>query len=707
MPKSVTKRRSRFAVLTVVAVIASLFVIPAAPASAAVKPADKALFTACPADVIPSAGFGDTTGSFALGEIDCLAYYGVTKGTATGVYSPAQVVTRWQMALFLIRAAGPAGVTIPTASDQGFKDLAGLSAEAVDAINQLAALDIAKGTSTTTFSPNDPVSRYQMALFLARFLGKAKVGPGGFGDYSGTQKITGTGNDFTDLGNVTVEAFNAIEDLFHGGVTTGTTATTFSPFAAVTREQMAAFITRTLAHTNARPAGVNIQASPTSGFSPFAPAVAVSYRDTSFMPMSNMLIDVFQRFTAAGATEKAALKSDGTCDITGAGLTAVSTGANVCQIDLTDFSTDGNGNVLVGAAVPVGTGETTWWAWSATTGTKFDADVNDVSAAKVTETAAATTWKVTTTIPKNAEEDNAGNGNANLVKYGTTVTHTFQLSDGTNNVAQAGRKIDVLVSTYVGGALQSTDLVKLTSDANGTINASFTQSDPSSTADNDSGVYFSFVSLDGLGADLSKVPNTNPNIMWDDDASTAEMVELKSVNPYVEASDTGSGATNTVQATVYDQYGLGLSGISVDFTSDDNDGIGGTDVTRTTGAGGVASLSYNRDSAAAGIEDVDADAGAAGTDTVDVYWVKEAPADYDNGGTAVVIADATGDAIVFIDGTPWVAYYDANDQFKIDGATATFENFDKEVAKTLAGDEIIITDYKTSASGISQFDWDN
>ena len=56
-------------------------------------------------------------------------------------------------------------------------------------------------------------------------------------------------------------AYGAIRRVYELGIAKGTgDGTTFSPGTAlVTRGQMAAFITRALAHTNARPAGVSVQ----------------------------------------------------------------------------------------------------------------------------------------------------------------------------------------------------------------------------------------------------------------------------------------------------------------------------------------------------------------------------------------------------------------------------------------------------------------
>ena len=73
---------------------------------------------------------------------------------------------------------------------------------------------------------------------------------------------------------------SAASALFELGVARGTGGGNFSPEASVTRGQMAAFITRALAHTRARPEGVSIQQ--------YLPGeVTVSVRDEVFAPVSN------------------------------------------------------------------------------------------------------------------------------------------------------------------------------------------------------------------------------------------------------------------------------------------------------------------------------------------------------------------------------------------------------------------------------------
>ena len=56
--------------------------------------------------------------------------------------------------------------------------IAGLPQATIDAINQVTQLGISKGTTSTTVSPNDVVTRWQMALFLRRLAGLARLAGG-------------------------------------------------------------------------------------------------------------------------------------------------------------------------------------------------------------------------------------------------------------------------------------------------------------------------------------------------------------------------------------------------------------------------------------------------------------------------------------------------------------------------------------------------
>jgi len=279
--------KRRIGVLTAVAVLAALVPalttvspVSAAPATTAIATvaglSGEATFVTCPASAaIPSAGFTDTTST----DVDCLAYYGITKGTTATTYEPTASVPRWAMALYLTRAMTEAGVTLGTGADQGFTDISGKSAEIVTAINQLKQLGVTAGKTATTYAPDDNVLRQEMAMFIERTLDNIAPGPGGTSHAERVSGLatayvnsncgaavggacTGTYN-YTDIdaGSITVEASDAVKELYSLNIHDGLTATTFNPDSDMTRAAMATFLVAALNHSNLRPEGLVIQAS--------------------------------------------------------------------------------------------------------------------------------------------------------------------------------------------------------------------------------------------------------------------------------------------------------------------------------------------------------------------------------------------------------------------------------------------------------------
>jgi len=209
---------------TLVALLVGLVPIPASAQSE----------IACPPVVVPSSGFTDVDpGSVHKQDIDCVAWRGISTGTSSTTFAPKENVSRWQMALFLMRIDFLEDVV--DGSDQGFTDIGALSLDTQKAINQLKQLSITSGTSPTTFTPHGSLQRWEMALFLTRQLTAMGVAlPPGFDQ------------GFTDVAGLDAATQKAINQLGELGITSGTTATTFSPYGLVTREQMASFITRTI-----------------------------------------------------------------------------------------------------------------------------------------------------------------------------------------------------------------------------------------------------------------------------------------------------------------------------------------------------------------------------------------------------------------------------------------------------------------------------
>ncbi|MFZ0493508.1 MAG: S-layer homology domain-containing protein [Acidimicrobiia bacterium] len=253
------KTRRSVVVLAVVAMIAALLAIPVAPAGAASAACDNA----------PSAGFTDLTGFTAetVNAVDCIAFYDITKGTSATTYGPSADVSRWQMALFLTRKLAAAGVTLPSGADQGFTDISGYDAATQLAINQLAQLNVTKGTSATTFDPTGVVSRWQMALFMTREVVAA-----------GVTLPTAVDQGFTDITGLSAEYQTAINQLAQLGISKGTSATTYGPAGNVNRWQMALFLARDLDVLGVVPAGTGFIVTDKDIV---APGLSVSYADTT------------------------------------------------------------------------------------------------------------------------------------------------------------------------------------------------------------------------------------------------------------------------------------------------------------------------------------------------------------------------------------------------------------------------------------------
>ncbi len=119
----------------------------------------------------PTPDFTDIGGSVFETDIEWLGAVGVTKGCnppTNDQFCPDNVVTREQMAAFLVRALG---YSAGAGSDQ-FSDDNGSVFEAD--IERLAEAGVTKGCNPPAndlFCPASPVTRGQMAAFLHRALG--------------------------------------------------------------------------------------------------------------------------------------------------------------------------------------------------------------------------------------------------------------------------------------------------------------------------------------------------------------------------------------------------------------------------------------------------------------------------------------------------------------------------------------------------------
>ncbi len=179
-------------------------------------------------EVLP---FVDINGSVHSDDIVYIADLGITKGCnppANTNYCPTGLVTRGEMAAFMVRALG--------LTDDGGKDWFDDDDDSLFEadINRLAAAGITRGCNEagTDYCPDDPVSRGEMAAFMVRGFGYQDVGAGDWFDDDDGSRFEGD-----------------IDRLKVAGVTVGCNPpdnNNFCPEAPVQRDQMASFLARAL-----------------------------------------------------------------------------------------------------------------------------------------------------------------------------------------------------------------------------------------------------------------------------------------------------------------------------------------------------------------------------------------------------------------------------------------------------------------------------
>jgi len=609
------RRISVFAAVAVlcagVPALTSVSPASAAPATTAITTvaglAGEATYLTCPASAdIPSAGFTDTTST----DVDCLAYYGITKGTTATTYEPTASVPRWAMALYLTRTLTEAGATLGTGADQGFTDISGKSAEIQTAINQLKQLGVTAGKTATTFAPDDNVLRQEMAMFIERMLDNIAPGPGGTSHAERVSGLattyinsncgvaagaacTGTYN-YTDIdsGSITVEASDAVKELYSLNIHDGLTATTFNPDADMTRAAMATFLVGALNHSNLRPEGLIIQASQYTGIGGYTPSLSVSYRDASFDAITDTAVDVFV-FTPTGAEGNAAFNATGGCL-----NSALTTGAiTKCTIDTSEPTTDLTGNMVPtakAAAALLATsnlaGSDTYHAWTNAVGTAFDNDLHSSGVKYDTITVVANPdaadINCSTDVPAYA---NSSGTHFTTMKYAAVTTVTCQVTNQTDsdvysNVPKALHKVTMnrtrVATTLNGSADGSTvdaETVVGYTDATGKL--TFTITGPANPLNAGADKHVDTVTLTGTDISQGASPTTGKAGFITETSATVltfglEYLDTTAASDVASSTQTASSSlastasvTRSVSHTSHDQYGDTVAGEVITFTS--------------------------------------------------------------------------------------------------------------------------------------------
>ena len=660
MPQPVNRRRSGKAILAAGALVASLVAAGARPAAAVETVADHATpVTACVGDATTDRMFSDVSaGNIFRDAINCLAYYGVTVGYGDGTFRPSQDVSRFEMVLFMQRSA------------------------------RIAGADPATVVSDFATTGSDPVNRADMALLIARLLASATSNDSRVNvmlESDGTFTVGGAEPDDAFLDSRRTQPLtkdSAASALFELGVAKGTGGGNFSPEASVTRGQMAAFITRALAHTTARPEGVSVQQH-------LPGEVTVSVRDEVFAPVSNAAIDVF---SIGSPDVRRAFRSDGSCS----SLVKDESGSTSCTIDVLDPVTGPDGDFTIGLG-PTDEPEVTVWAW---TGELRDVirrgDDGLVSVEVSTQGVEATGAKVSNSLPENATH----------VRFGSTVTVTVQLvgvnglravppEDGASYTIrkEAFNQINDRATPSSTLTKRSTETVEV--DSTGKIEFILDGIDPDR---NDTGdpapdeILWRYTVTPVGDSPPFDEPVEDVRVVFTDASPAATTINLATQVKYLRAARSSSRPVNNVViATVTDQYGRPFRGARVELTSSDSPSF--SPASGTTGSSGTARIGYRHSGTVGSRETLTATVGGL-TGTVDFLWAADPPfasEETTSGGTYEVLAADPQRNEVVVDltggfGTPTVVAYDGNDRFRLDGRIVSLSVFESVLANELDGD---------------------
>lgn len=163
------------------------------------------------------------SGAFYFDAVQWAVKNGITNGTGKNTFSPNSVCSRYQIVMFLWRAAGqPEAKAAVSFADVKPGDIF------YEAVQWAVERGITKGTSSTSFSPFAPCTRGQIVTFLYRS--------------AGSPKVSGACN-FSDVSSGSF-CHDAVIWASTEGITNGTSAGRFSPNEGCTRAQVVTFLYR-------------------------------------------------------------------------------------------------------------------------------------------------------------------------------------------------------------------------------------------------------------------------------------------------------------------------------------------------------------------------------------------------------------------------------------------------------------------------------
>ncbi|MGG4142381.1 glycosyl hydrolase 53 family protein [Paenibacillus algorifonticola] len=169
--------------------------------------------------------------------IEGLAAKGIVQGTAAGKFQPAGSVTRAQFVHMLVQAFGLAS------KDGASTKLSDIKAGSWYEQSVLAAEQngIIKGRADGSFGINASITREEMAVMLYRAAKQS-----GFAADAGAAQPTGAAASFTDAGQISDYAQEAVAAIKQLGLISGMGNGAFAPQATATRAQSAVVIAKVL-----------------------------------------------------------------------------------------------------------------------------------------------------------------------------------------------------------------------------------------------------------------------------------------------------------------------------------------------------------------------------------------------------------------------------------------------------------------------------
>ena len=186
-----------------------------------------AKWTEAPVSGLP---FGDVkSADWFYNDVKYVYEKGMMAGTAADVFAPNATTTRAMIVTILYRLEGSPAVTGTSA----FVDVPA-GQWYTDAVNWAAANQIVKGTSATTFAPNDSITREQMAAILYRYAQ--------YKGYDVTKKADLSG--YSDNSQISAYAKDALAWANAAKLINGVTNTTLAPQGNATRAQVSAILHR-------------------------------------------------------------------------------------------------------------------------------------------------------------------------------------------------------------------------------------------------------------------------------------------------------------------------------------------------------------------------------------------------------------------------------------------------------------------------------